>query len=150
MEPAKTSTIETYLRKARRGQLVRTCESGQKNIFEEQVARVAAGEKIMVLPRNIQTFANSDCLRTWKAKLADAGLPAHPARMPLALARWWISFLTDVGDTVLDPFGGSGTTALAAEELGRRWITSDRALAYALGAALRFETVSFEPWLMAA
>jgi hypothetical protein len=111
MEPAKTSTIETYLRKARRGQLVRTCESGQKNIFEEQVARVAAGEKIMVLPRNI---------------------------------------LTDVGDTVLDPFGGSGTTALAAEELGRRWITSDRALAYALGAALRFETVSFEPWLMAA
>jgi site-specific DNA-methyltransferase (cytosine-N4-specific) len=145
MEPAKASTIATYLAKARRGQAVKTCESGHKNIFEEQVARAVAGEPVMVLPRSVQTFANSDPMRTWKAQLAAAGLPAHPARMPIGLARWWISFLTDVGDLVHDPFGGSGTVPLAAEQLGRRWTSSDRSLTYALGAALRFEAARFDP-----
>lgn len=39
-----------------------------------------------------------------------------------------------------DPFSGSGTTEQVADVLGRRWITSDRSLAYALGAARRFAT----------
>lgn len=146
LEPAKASTIASYLRKAARGQQARTCESGQKNVFEEQLARAAAGEEIRVLPRSVQTFANSDPMRTWKRGLTEAGLPAHPARMPIELARWWIRFLTKTGQMVYDPFGGSGTTALAAEQLGRRWISSERSLAYGLGAALRFENSNFEPF----
>ncbi len=50
------------------------------------------------------------------------GKSGHPARMPDALAEFFIKLATDSGDVVLDPFLGSGTTARAAERLGRRWL----------------------------
>ncbi|QNN21760.1 site-specific DNA-methyltransferase [Planctomycetales bacterium ZRK34] len=49
------------------------------------------------------------------------GIKAHPARMQEALARFFVSFLTDPDDLVLDPFGGSNTTGRIAEDLRRRW-----------------------------
>src|SRR3546814_2123852 len=49
----------------------------------------------------------------------DAGLPAHPARMPIALASKMIEFLSRPDEIVFDPFAGFGTTARAAENLGR-------------------------------
>jgi site-specific DNA-methyltransferase (adenine-specific) len=36
-----------------------------------------------------------------------------------------VRLTTDVGDTVCDPFAGSGTTAYVAEKLGRRWVCAD-------------------------
>lgn len=45
-----------------------------------------------------------------------------PTKLPVALVEKLIRFATDPGDLVLDPFMGSGTTAVAAEKLGRRWI----------------------------
>ena len=47
---------------------------------------------------------------------------AHPTQMPLGLAIRAMLFSTDVGDTVLDPFNGSGTTGEAAKRLCRRYI----------------------------
>ena len=143
MEPAKASTIATYLAKSRRQQNSKMCPSGQNNIFEEQMAKAVRGEPIMVLPRTVQTFSNADPQTTLTAQLQAAGLPKHGARMPKALAEWWIKFLTRSGDVVCDPFGGSNTTGLAAESLGRRWISSERSLAYIMGSALRFPEVSF-------
>jgi len=152
MEPAKPSTIATYLAKARMQQRSKVCPSGQNNIFEEQITKAVKGETVLVLPRTVQTFANSDPQTKLTARLLEAGLPKHGARMPLALAKWWIKFLTRKDDLVYDPFAGSNTTGLAAEELGRRWLASDRSLAYALGSALRFpdEAVSFGPGAVAA
>ncbi len=46
----------------------------------------------------------------------------HPSQKPLELIRKLILLSTDPGDIVLDPFIGSGTTALAAEQEGRQWI----------------------------
>ena len=46
----------------------------------------------------------------------------HPAPFPIALARDHIATWSNHGDVVLDPFAGSGTTAIAAKELGRRFI----------------------------
>lgn len=43
----------------------------------------------------------------------------HPAVFPIALPQFVIEAYTDVGDTVYEPFGGSGTTMLAAERTGR-------------------------------
>ena len=46
----------------------------------------------------------------------------HPAMMPLSLARCCVAITTHDDGIVLDPYAGSGTTLLAARELGRRWV----------------------------
>lgn len=46
----------------------------------------------------------------------------HPAMFPLELAKRVIRLYTDADDIVLDPFLGSGTTAIAALQTGRRFI----------------------------
>lgn len=50
------------------------------------------------------------------------GSKGHPAAFPRELARRCILLGSRPGDTILDPFGGSGTTAVAAHELGRKAI----------------------------
>jgi len=45
--------------------------------------------------------------------------PEHPTQKPVELALRGLRNSTEPGDVVLDPFGGSGSTLLAAEELGR-------------------------------
>ena len=49
----------------------------------------------------------------------------HSAAFPLSLPTWFIRLFTQPGDTVLDPFVGSGTTAAAALMLGRRYVGID-------------------------
>ena len=46
----------------------------------------------------------------------------HPAQMPEAVQRWLLDTFTLEGETVLDPFMGSGTTLRAAKDLGRKAI----------------------------
>ena len=62
---------------------------------------------------------------------------AHFATMPPALAQRCIRAGSAVGDVVLDPFGGSGTTARVAEDLGRGWVLCDLSDEYAALAAER-------------
>jgi len=49
----------------------------------------------------------------------------HPARFPLQLPTFFIKLMTRPEQLVLDPFAGTGTTALAAEMLGRRWLVTE-------------------------
>ncbi len=49
----------------------------------------------------------------------------HSAVFPVALPTWFIKLFTSPGDTVLDPFMGSGSTAIAALKLGRNYIGVD-------------------------
>ena len=59
----------------------------------------------------------------WSA--APANVPGHPAPFPEALARDHILSWSNPGDTVLDPFLGSGTTGKMAAQLGRFFIGVD-------------------------
>lgn len=54
----------------------------------------------------------------------------HPATFPTHLAHDHIVSWSNPGDTVLDPFAGSGTTAIAAERTNRRWICIEREPSY--------------------
>jgi DNA modification methylase len=46
----------------------------------------------------------------------------HSAAFPLALPEWFIKLFTKSGDTVMDPFLGSGTTAIAAKRMNRHYL----------------------------
>ena len=54
----------------------------------------------------------------------------HPAAFPIDLPDFFIRLFTKLGDTVLDPFCGSGTTCFVAAKLGRRYIGIDNLQEY--------------------
>lgn len=54
----------------------------------------------------------------------------HPTQKPVKLISTLIQWITNSGGTVLDPFCGSGTTALACKELGRNYICIEKELEY--------------------
>ncbi len=53
---------------------------------------------------------------------SDIGKRFHPTQKPIKLFKTIIEDYTKLGDTILDPFLGSGTTAIAAKQLGRKCI----------------------------
>lgn len=55
----------------------------------------------------------------------------HPTVKPLGLIRWLVDPITPPGGTVLDPFAGSGTTALAARAEGHTSVLIEREPDYA-------------------
>ena len=61
----------------------------------------------------------------------------HPTQKPLELIKRFIELGTEIGDMVVDPFCGSGTTAKACDELNRKCVTSDTNQQYVEGATLR-------------
>lgn len=72
----------------------------------------------------------------------------HPAVFPEALPAWFIALFTREQDIVLDPFVGSGTTAVSAQKLNRRFIGIDISAEYChiarcrLNAAKSFSAVN--------
>jgi site-specific DNA-methyltransferase (adenine-specific) len=52
----------------------------------------------------------------------ECGNKNHSAAFPEELPEWFIKLFTQEGDTVLDPFMGSGTTNLVAQRMGRNSI----------------------------
>lgn len=66
----------------------------------------------------------------WEIPSESATKVGHPAPFPIALPRRLIELYTYQGDLVLDPFLGSGTTAVAAAIVGRHYVGFDTEAAY--------------------
>ena len=74
----------------------------------------------------------------------------HPTQKPEELLRKLILASSNVGDTVIDPFCGSGTTPVCAEQLQRKWKACDLSLEYLDWAVNRIELVeewSIDKWI---
>jgi modification methylase len=81
-------------------------------------------------------------LCTGDERIKDAsGQKAHPTQKPEALLHRVILSSSKVGDVILDPFFGVGTTGAAAKRLGRRFIGIERESAYAALARERIAKV---------
>lgn len=90
------------------------------------------------IPSNLLQISNTESNSSYIQFCKASGAPVHPARFPLKLPAFFIDFLTEKGDTVLDIFAGSNTTGAAAEQAGRRWIAFEQNPEYLAASAFRF------------
>lgn len=97
------------------------------------------------IPANIFICGNNDANGHYMERCKETKTKPHPARFPVQLPDFFIRFLTDPGDVVLDPFAGSNTTGQAAEGLGRKWIAIEREESYLAGSKFRFEKDAASP-----
>lgn len=93
------------------------------------------------IPANVIERGNNESNSGYIKRCAEAGQKAHPARFPAALPEFFIKFLTDPRQVVLDPFAGSNTTGAVAESLGRRWLAFDNEPKYVENSRLRFDSL---------
>lgn len=91
------------------------------------------------IPPNFLTFSNTESNSYYLKMCEEHKLKIHPARYPIKLPEFFIKFLTDKGDIVLDPFAGSNVTGEAAEKLGRRWLAFELMEEYLKGSKFRFD-----------
>jgi site-specific DNA-methyltransferase (cytosine-N4-specific) len=105
------------------------------NLFELEPME---GNREVRLPNSF-SFSNTSSNDFFHRECKKKGITAHPARMPVGLASFFIQFLTDKGDLVLDPFGGSNTTGYAAALTGRPWVAIDIQKDYVAQSKLRFD-----------
>lgn len=90
------------------------------------------------IPPNLLQISNTESNGNYLSGCKAVGAKQHPARFPARLPEFFIRFLTDPGDTVVDLFAGSNTTGYVAEVEGRRWLAFDSCLEYLAASAFRF------------
>ncbi|MGA2763520.1 MAG: site-specific DNA-methyltransferase [Spirochaetia bacterium] len=91
------------------------------------------------IPSNVITRGNNESNSVYFQRLKKAGLRPHPARFPQALPEFFLKFLTDENDIVVDPFAGSNTSGAAAERHGRRWLSFEIDPHYVEASRYRFD-----------
>lgn len=88
---------------------------------------------------NAFSYSNSSSNDFFAKTCKKRKIKPHPARMPMGVPAFFIEFLTDPGDLVLDPFAGSNTTGYAAARLDRKWLAIDAEENYVEQSKIRFE-----------
>lgn len=91
------------------------------------------------VPPNLLAIANTESNGAYQGYCRDNDIEIHPARFPALLPEYFIRFLTDPGDMVLDPFGGSCITGMVAEALQRKWACVELSSEYIRGGIGRFQ-----------
>jgi DNA modification methylase len=97
-----------------------------------------AGANGGAIPSNLLQIPNTESNSLYLRFCKATGTTGHPARFPEKLPRFFIDFLTEPGDLVLDFFAGSNTTGAAAETAKRRWLAFELDPAYLAASAFRF------------
>lgn len=90
------------------------------------------------IPSNLLQIPNTDSNGGYLRGCKTVGIKGHPARFPAKLPEFFIKFLTDPGDLVVDIFAGSNTTGRVAEDLDRRWLSYELSAEYLAASAFRF------------
>lgn len=90
------------------------------------------------IPPNLLQLANTDSNSTYLRECRQRGIKPHPARFPHGLPEFFIKFLTESGDLIIDPFAGSNITGEVAEQLQREWIAFELVEEYLEASKFRF------------
>ena len=94
-------------------------------LLDEIRDHVREGNTVVSLAAGITTEFLEATLDVWEIPSESARKVGHPAPFPVALPQRLIELYTYRGDLVLDPFMGSGTTAVAAVRSGRHFVGFD-------------------------
>lgn len=94
------------------------------------------------IPPNLIEVANTRSFDPYQNYCRKIGVKAHPARFPREVPEFFVKFLSEPDDLVLDPFGGSNVTGAVAEANGRRWKTFEIDFEYLEGSIGRFLDVT--------
>lgn len=94
------------------------------------------------IPSNVIIASNTSSKDRYISYCKANHFEIHPARMPKEVPAFFIKFLTDENDIVLDPFAGSNTTGAVAEELKRKWIGIEINKDYVASSVGRFDNVT--------
>jgi site-specific DNA-methyltransferase (cytosine-N4-specific) len=94
------------------------------------------------IPSNVLIASHTTSQDCYLKYCKENNLLIHPARMPLEIAEFFIKFLTEPGDLVIDPFAGSNVTGSAAEKLNRKWLAIEASENYVKGSTGRFSDVT--------
>ena len=99
-----------------------------KNILNSQFEVILVLEKNYPQSRqfNIANFKRGCETNLWKIKRGKKPTKIHGAVFPVALASKIIKLFTNEGDTILDPFSGSGTTGVACKRWNRNFILIEK------------------------
>lgn len=90
------------------------------------------------IPPNLLSIPNTRSNDAYIKQCRAKKLPVHPARFVPQVPEFFVQFLTQPGQTVLDPFAGSNVTGMVAEQLGRKWVGIELNADYVAGSRLRF------------
>ncbi len=97
------------------------------------------------IPSNLLQIPNTDSNSQYLQGCKAIGAQRHPARFPEKLPQFFIRFLTDPGDIVLDIFAGSNTTGAVAEAEGRKWLAFEQRRDYLAASTFRFVQPNTDP-----
>jgi len=91
-------------------------------------------------PQNLLVYSNTESTSRYLKLCRQHPEIAkiNPARYPERIPEFFIRFLTEANDNVLEPYAGSNTTGHAAEMLGRRWMAFELVPEYLIGSIFRF------------
>lgn len=96
------------------------------------------------LPHSVLSFSNTISNDFFLKTCREKNIIPHPARMSGGLVNFFIEFLTDENDIVLDPFSGSNTSGYCAEKLNRNWISFEIMESYINQGIIRFSQFELE------
>jgi len=116
-----------------------------ENLSEADLTRLESGTK-SGFGRNISRWVGKDTVYPSNVLIlaTESSHKGHSAAFPERLPAWFIRLFTKEGDLILDPFLGSGTTAVAAINLGRHFIGVEKHPPYFRVAQQRVEEAQIE------
>jgi DNA modification methylase len=137
-------------------EMVLVLRIGEKAKFNKDAVRIPYDEKTIAQylkdPRYKDMEARkahlekgkyaTNILRIPSLKGASKEKCGHPSQKPLQLIEKLIACSTDTGDLVIDPFLGSGTTAVAAQKNGRQWLGIEKDAKYIQIAQSRLQSLT--------
>lgn len=106
----------------------------EHNIGEKSFLKDNGG----AIPSNVIISSNTSSSSPYLKYCKEAEITPHPARMSKFIVEFFIKFLTEKNDLILDPFAGSNTTGEVSESLKRKWISVEIDKQYIDGSRIKF------------